>query len=98
MRRASTKGREAADLDSYFRSNKPWGPLHVEVGDRVGFTRYTLRTMLGNGMSRLWILMGTVVEERPPFHVLIRWDDEGELQLVHRSALAFRGANRRWCD
>jgi hypothetical protein len=86
-----------ANLDAYFRSRPAPGPLDVNPGERVQYTRYFLRCIGAHPTSDMWNRTGTVVERTDDF-AKIRWDDELDVQAVSTTCLCYTGANLRRCD
>lgn len=84
------------DLDAYFASTKPPGPMTFEVGARVGYTRYFLRQTCVPGTDPMWRQRGKV-QSMEDYIVTVEWDD-GTIGRVHSANLATPGPNTRWCE
>lgn len=92
--------RTNGDLDAYFRSTKAPGPLAVEPGQEVGYTRYFCKQMNLSATDPTWRQRGKVTRrhETNPNWVYVRWNGETEDQLVGTHVLAKPGPNLRWCE
>lgn len=84
------------DLDAYFKSRKPPGPLDVGVGDQVAYTRYFLKSIGVYCTDPSWSRRGEVLEVRGPL-ALVRWSD-GCDERVSRANLAYPGPNLRFAE
>ena len=96
MSRSSSLAQKS-DLDAYFRSTKPRGPLDVKVGEEVAWTRYSLLQIGAGATDPMWGQRGRVVELRPPW-ALVEWDGEEKPRLVSTTTLAYPTANPRFCE
>lgn len=85
-----------SNLNAYFASTKPPGPMTFEVGARVGYTRYFLKQTGVPGTDPMWHQRGKVQSVADPI-VTVEWDD-GTIGRVHSANLAIPGPNTRWCE
>lgn len=93
-----TKGRRInADNDAYFSSHKAPGPLPLEVGDRVSYTRYFLKCIMMPPTDDMWHQRGVVIKVEGTF-ARIKWDGEDEPRSVLTNNLARPGPNLRFCE
>lgn len=99
MKRRSPKHDELerANRDAYFKSTKPHGPLHVTVGEVVGYSRYFCMSIGLPPTDPMWRTTGKVTELRDVF-ALVLFEDRQAPQLVRLEHLAKPGPNIRWAE
>jgi len=84
---------------SYFRTRPAPGPLCVQVGERVAYTRYFLRSIGVSATDPAWFRQGVVQEvDVDALSALVLWEGDQNPMRVLTCNLARKGANLRYCD
>jgi hypothetical protein len=81
----------------YFINRKPPGPISLNVGDRVSYTRYFLKVIGIPATHEMWCRRGIVVEIKD-WCVYVLWEGEKEPIGVRSDNLAIPGPNLRFCE